>query len=180
MTPQDLASLLLFAAAVGFFALMIFLVRLLNRTRRVEFPFAAKSVFTDSERLFFHVLRTCAPPGTMLLAKVRLADFLDVRGAPSNEYLRHFGRISQKHTDFLLVDADRGGPMLAIELDDATHRTNARTRESDAFKQAAYAAAGVPLLRVPLARKYDAHGLRDVIHRAIEDERRRAEATRNN
>jgi len=163
--PPDRWPLLLVAVLL----LLVIAVWLLLRARRDQFPYELKPVLTDPERHFHTTLRQALPPGTLLLMKVRLADFLEIT-VRNDAYLRHFGRISQKHTDFLVVDAETLTPLLAIELDDSSHRHSLRTRESDTFKELAYQAAGLPLLRVPLARKYDRSRLREVIQQGLRSE----------
>jgi hypothetical protein len=163
MPPElDIINVL---AGVGLFFVLLFVAAwLLSRFRgRGEvYPFARIPVLTDAELNFHDTLRTCLPPGTVLLMKVRLADFLHVteRG---DDYLRHFGRISQKHADFLLVDSQTFLPLLVIELDDSTHRRNQRTMDSDELKNSIYSAAELSILRVPAARTYNAEELRRMV-----------------
>ncbi len=61
--------------------------------------------------------------------------------------------------DFVLCDPRTFAILLAIELDDRTHQTDPRRRERDVFVDGALAAAGVPLLRVPVQRSYDVRAL---------------------
>lgn len=164
--PESLPYGLLVGAVL--LLIVIAALILLPRPRpRVEFPFAAKVVLTDAELAFHGVLVQCLPADTVLLSKVRLADFLEVQAAPG-EHLRHFGRISQKHADFLLVDPATADPLLVIELDDSSHRRSQRTIESDEFKDHAYAAARVPILRIPAARSYNRSDLTARIEAALE------------
>ncbi len=134
--------------------------------RGERYPFDTKPVLTEAELAFHAVLADCVPDDLILLAKVRLADFLNVRKG-EQEFLRYFGKISQKHSDFLLIDAGSSEPVLAIELDDSTHRRLRRTIDSDQFKDAAYEAAGLPVLRVPAAKRYNAAELRGDVLAAL-------------
>ncbi|MCB2156668.1 DUF2726 domain-containing protein [bacterium] len=164
------SSLLILAAAAGLLFLLIVVVALavlLRPKPREEFPYVTQPVMTDAELAFHLALADCVPTDTILLSKVRLADFLEVKAQPG-EHLRYFGRISQKHADFLLIDAASSDPLLVIELDDASHRRSQRTIDSDAFKDKAYAAAGIPILRVPAARRYDRADLEEKIAEALE------------
>ena len=62
------------------------------------------------------------------------------------------------HVDFVLADVGTLEAVLVIELDDKSHSgTNARKR--DQFKDAALAAARVPILRVRAAEKYETREL---------------------
>lgn len=166
---ENLPNLVDTLAVVGMFFLALIIIAVLLaklRGERVVYPYARKAMLTPAEARFHAVLRHCLPRGTALFAKVRLADFLEVtlRG---DDFMKHFGRISQKHTDFLLVEEKTGEPLLAIELDDSTHRTSRRTQESDAFKDRAYEAAGLPICRVPLQQEYDSGELRNMLAAAL-------------
>jgi len=96
--------------------------------------------------------------------KVRLADIVGcVERSPSVATL---GRITQKHLDFVLIDASSSRIVAAIELDDASHGRPSVIRR-DTFVNELMAQAGVPLLRVPAAARYDIRGLQSQIHRLI-------------
>ncbi|MCX6615698.1 MAG: DUF2726 domain-containing protein, partial [Acidobacteria bacterium] len=56
--------------------------------------------------------------------KVRLADVFFVSRPDKNRAF--YNRIIQKHVDFLACDPRSMKPLLAIELDDATHRHSDR------------------------------------------------------
>lgn len=152
-------------------AVVVFLI-LTTRGRKPKFPFETKPVLTEAELAFHRALAECVPPDTILLSKVRLADFLQVT-TRGDEFMRYFGKISQKHSDFLLVDAATSEPVLSIELDDSSHRRSKRTAESDEFKNRVYEAAGLAILRVPARRTYDKRDLRGEIVAALENESQR-------
>lgn len=168
-TAIDLSPIISAFAWVGVFILLLAIVAWVLSTFRGKgeiFPYATQPMLTPTEALFLQALRPAVPPTLWLLSKVRLADFLRVtiRG---DQYLSHFGRISQKHADFLLVDPASGAPVLVIELDDSTHRHNARTMASDDFKDRAFEAANLPVLRIPTARSYDSREIAQSIERSI-------------
>jgi len=71
----------------------------------------------------------------------------------SNENMRFFNRISQRHVDFLLCEASNMRPVLVIELDDVSHNRSAR-KEKDMFLDEALQAAGLPILRITARRQY--------------------------
>lgn len=177
MTPVLIAANDPFAALLPLGFLLIFgvivvavvvivLVTLLGRGRAPAYPFVRQPVMTEAEIHFFRHIVPCIPQGTYLLSKVRLADFLQVT-VRGNDYMRYFSRIGQKHADFLLIDARTCAPLLVVELDDSSHRRNARTMESDHFKDNAFAAAGLPILRVKTARQYDMATLRQQMRASI-------------
>ena len=151
---------------VGMGLLLLAAMVLGSVLQKPKYPFRPRAVLTESELRLYQVLNRCMPPGTLLLAKVRLADFMEVtlRG---KHYMRHFGRISQKHSDFLVIDEKTSRPLLSIELDDDSHRYSRRTRESDAFKNQAFAAARLPILRLPVKKGYAAGWLKDRVEEKI-------------
>ena len=115
----------------------------------------AAGLLTPAERHFFYSLERRLPPGYRLSFKVRLADVVTVRCARGGrQFWRAFGPIAQKHLDFVVCDADFC-PVLAVELDDASHGRADRARR-DRFVDRAMASAGVPLVRVRAARAYPA------------------------
>ena len=114
----------------------------------------AAGLLTPAERHFYYSLERRLPPGYRLSFKVRLADVVTVRCARGRQFWRAFGPIAQKHVDFVVCDADFC-PVLAVELDDASHGRADRARR-DRFVDRAMASAGVPLVRVRAARAYPA------------------------
>lgn len=107
-------------------------------------------------------------PPLRVLAKVNLWDVLLFRkGAWSDGWKNKVDRF-RGHLDFLLVTAAELRPALAIELDDASHRSGGgeKAADRDAVKDAVLAAAGLPLLRVPAKQSYR---VEDVRRRIIEE-----------
>lgn len=113
---------------------------------------ARGEVLTAAEREFFAVLRPITAGKHGLLAKVRVGDILTVPGQGSAQTSAR-NRLNQKHADFVLCDANTTRPLLIIELDDKSHDTPSR-KERDDFLDAAYKAAGLPILHVRAARTY--------------------------
>jgi hypothetical protein len=79
--------------------------------------------------------------------------------------------IARQHLDFVLCDRETTDVLLAIELDDRSHRKLARKRR-DRFLTGALNAAGIPLLRVRAAARYDSRELAAMIDEAIFKRRR--------
>ena len=75
------------------------------------------------------------------------------RGLNRSRWQSAFNGISAKHFDFLLCDPAGCAPKLAVELDDKSHEKAGR-RKRDRLVEAACASAGLPLLRVKVARTY--------------------------
>lgn len=85
--------------------------------------------------------------------KVRLADIFKVKYR-NKYYKKNFTRIMAKHTDFLIVEPDTAKPILAIELDDASH-DKAASVKNDTFKNILYGSSYIKLIRIKVATTYD-------------------------
>ena len=116
-------------------------------------PARRARLLTPTEERFFKVLRLALPPGTHLLAKVRLRDLFDFNER-SKEGWRLHSRCAQKHADFVIVSERDHLPLVVIELDDWTHG-RARSQKSDGVKDGMWAHAGLPLLRVGVSPSYN-------------------------
>ena len=126
----------------------------LEARRRQPLPFRrVDSLLTPAERQFAEVLREAAGGRHLILAKVRLADLVRIE-ARGTAWWQAWGRVSNKHVDFLLADPGTWAPRAVIELDDASHRRPDRRRR-DALVMQICQAAGLPLLRVPVRRQWE-------------------------
>ncbi len=102
--------------------------------------------FSQAERLFFVALSdaTRGAPVTVL-SKVKLNDIMETTG----EHKRaNNNRIDRMHVDFLLLSQPDFQPILGIELDGSSHQSE-RQQTRDGKKDAAFKAAGLPLVRLP-------------------------------
>ena len=125
-------------------------VRNTGRAGQRETYRRAESLLTPGEKEFYVVLREAVGPQAVIQCKVRLADVLL---APNNDRTA-FRRVSQKHVDFLLCQRLTLRPLLAIELDDASHGRRDR-QDRDRFVDAACEGANLPILHVPMQSRYD-------------------------
>ena len=115
---------------------------------------------TPAEAAFFAVLRDVAGGRWLIMSKVRLADLVD---PPSGrEWQAAWNKISRKHVDFVLCDPDTVRPLVVLELDDRSHRRPDRI-ERDAFVDRVFADATLPILHIPVRRRYDPATLREMI-----------------
>lgn len=111
---------------------------------------------SPAEANLLRVLRDAAGDWALICPKVRLADLVY---APHQEERRAaFNRVSRKHLDFVLCDAQTLRPSLAIELDDRSHERPDR-RERDVFIDQVLDGVGLPLLRLPVQRSYDTRAI---------------------
>jgi hypothetical protein len=104
------------------------------------------SVLTKPEQRLYHALLLAVEGDYRILPKVRLWDFIWLENDPPDRK-QHLGRLSCRHVDFLLCEATKLEPLLAIELDDSSHQ-KPEAKEADRYKDELFAAAGLPCLRI--------------------------------
>lgn len=122
-----------------------------------ELPYRVRDDFlSPAEFAFFTALVTAIGDRCVICPKVRLGDVLFCSGRTN--FWRHTNRVNQKHVDFLICGQRDGKPLFAVELDDRSH-LGAIAKERDAFKDAAFNASGLPLVRVRNQRTWDATSL---------------------
>jgi hypothetical protein len=97
-----------------------------------------------------------------VLAKVRLADIFSVGRRGRKHNWRDFSRISQKHVDFLLVDAVSLEPVMGVELDDSSHLSS-KGRKRDRFVNSVFKDAGLPLHHIRASGRYDPQIIRQML-----------------
>lgn len=117
------------------------------RPRRIYFR--RPRLLSAAELQFFHTLAAVVGDDFWVLAKVRVADLIDVRGLHGREWWAAFSGVSQKHVDFLLASRKHLEVLLAIELDDRSHLIGARQKRDD-LVNAVFFQAGIPLIRFSL------------------------------
>ncbi|MDO8987670.1 MAG: DUF2726 domain-containing protein [Coriobacteriia bacterium] len=115
-------------------------------------PYRKRDDFlSPAELSFYRALSAAVGTQAHICPKVNLADIFFVVKPNENQGAR--GRISQKHVDFLICDAQSMKPLAGIELDDSSH-SRADRQERDALVDGVFATAGLPLVRVPTAASY--------------------------
>ena len=165
VAPMSLDQILGAVVAIVILAVLIALARKVFGAEAALPYFSRQWLLTKGESVFYQTLRQATPDHLIICMKVRMGDVVNCSG---QAWKAGFGaRISQKHLDFVLVDAQTTAIAMAIELDDRSHRRADRI-ERDEFVDRVFAAAGVPLLRVPAAAKYDVK-LRQEIASRVED-----------
>lgn len=122
-----------------------------------------KYLLTKAENNFYQSLKIALKDDSLYICpKIRVADVLSV-GKTDNRQ-SYFNKIKAKHIDFLICKDDRFfNPVLALELDDASH--NAKNRvDRDVFMDKAFASAKLPLLRVSASVSYQPNYLKKEIN----------------
>jgi len=110
-------------------------------------------LLTDGEHAFLPALEQAIGNQYRIAMKVRLGDLVSVHAEGSSFYAA-FNKINRKHVDFVLCTPYPVKPVLAIELDDASHdRPDRQAR--DGFVDACLDNAGLPIHHVPCQQAYD-------------------------
>jgi very-short-patch-repair endonuclease len=110
-----------------------------------------KYLLSRAEKSLYGILRRIVGR-KVVFAKVRLADLIEA-DKRHRLWQANFRRVCSKHIDFVICDAALC-PILAVELDDSSHRLperQARDRDVDRILEI----ASLPLLRVPVRQNYD-------------------------
>lgn len=113
-----------------------------------KLPYQLKpSVMTNHEKIMFNLLTEyCRANKLVLLSKVRIADFIDpIYKSYTKEFYQWFNKINCKHIDFLVCEPNTLRPLIAIELDDYTHKFNNR-KERDIFIDNVYSSVNLPIV----------------------------------
>ena len=148
--------------AVGIGAVMT--VVALLALRDGPLPYERRGMLLSPPEInFLRTLQTAVREDWIVFSMVRLSDVLQVRPRTRKQQIWH-SRIQSKHIDFVLCDQETLEVKLAIELDDPSQRRPERAKR-DRFVNTALAAAGLPLLKVPVVEKYESA----VIRKDIED-----------
>ena len=150
-----MSNLIIVALLVIIVAIALTLFKKKAEKGPVGFPYQSKDVLcSPAERSFIGALDKIVGENYRIFAKVRLADIVDVKSGPSASVRQSaFNRISSKHVDFIVCNANDLSIMGAIELDDKSHRGKGR-QERDQFLDKTLEAAGVPLLRIKAQSAY--------------------------
>lgn len=126
-----------------------------------ELPYRIRDDFlSPAERSFFGVLVLTVGQRAIVCPKVRLGDIFYTPGRQQN--WKHNNRVNQKHVDFLICTCDTIRPLVGIELDDRSHQREDR-HERDQFKDAAFEAAGLPLVRFQTKRSYNQQEILNIL-----------------
>ena len=94
----------------------------------IDLPYEPRTpLFTPAERSFLGVLDQAVGEKYRIFGKVRVADVIKpLKGLPRPRYKSAFNRISSKHFDFVLCDADTLKVLFAVELNDKSHKRKKR------------------------------------------------------
>ena len=128
-------------------------------------PYRLRDDFlSPAEISFYHVLKNVVGEQGVICPKVRLADLFFVSN-PNKNY-SYFNKIVSKHIDFVLCEPKTMRPLMAFELNDASHDQSNR-KKRDNFVKHVFQDAHVPLLFLRAKRTYNTQELAAVVNRIL-------------
>lgn len=111
-------------------------------------PYSKKYLLTKNEWFFYKVLKQIANElGYTVLAKVRVADLVEVTARDYAMKGFYLNKVVSKHIDFVLAKPENLQVVLLIELDDNSH-DNSTKKERDEFIDKLYKQTGYKFIRV--------------------------------
>lgn len=128
-------------------------------------PFRLREHFLSAaEHRLYLVLREATQGWAQIYPKVGLGSLFYAACGGYSQYLADTHRINYNHVDFLLCRPDSLRPALGIMLDAQRERSAGR-RQADGFVAAVFAAAGLPLIHIPVQHAYNAQELAEQLSR---------------
>lgn len=118
--------------------------------------------FARSEAAFLATLEQTLPAGYRVFPNVRLNDLFLITTKDAKQKQGAYARLRDKHVDFLVVALPEHRPVVAIELDGASH-DNDKQQYRDAVKDVAFRSAGLPLVRIKSEVQHSPDSLRAVL-----------------
>jgi hypothetical protein len=125
-------------------------------------PYRLRDDFlSPSEASFYRVLKQAVADQFLVFPKIGLQELFFVSGQEGNRTYRN--KIDRKHVDFVLCDPATLKPVVAVELDDASHKRADRI-ERDRFVDKVFATANLPLVRIPAQATYSTKQLSESLN----------------
>jgi hypothetical protein len=149
------------AAAIGLGSAVLILIiawGVRRLTEPVVYIEAVDSLLTPAEQKFYKALDRGIDGRFAILAKVRVADILNLTSDSGRTRHRIFMSIAYKHIDFVLAEQEDLHPVAAIELDDSSHQRTDRQKR-DELLDTLFKRAEFPLIRFPTAAAYDSNAI---------------------
>lgn len=134
---------------------------------------------TDTEKSFYRVLRQCVGDKAVICPKVGLKDMFFISKGVGKDYMKYFGKIAQKHVDFLLCAPDTMKPICGIELDDISH-TNKKSYDRDLFVEKVYEDANFELIRISSKSGYTLSEIETALTGVFDKSKKILEVQNNN
>jgi Protein of unknown function (DUF2726) len=124
-------------------------------------------LLTPTELDFFHALKLAVSKNETIFAKVRQADVLETNYQKSHPaFWSKFNKISQRHFDFVLCDAQTSKPLCVIEINDKSHRRGDRIRRDQEVREA-LKHTSIQLIEIPASSSYNPDEVRKLIYERV-------------
>jgi hypothetical protein len=118
-----------------------------NKVADEVFPYAMRDDFlSPSELSFYKIIRLVMPNEFVIFTKVSLKDIFFVTEKVRSKQSTYMNKISKKHVDFLVCNAETMKPVCGIELDDTSHERQDRVIR-DKFVNQVFENAQLPLIK---------------------------------
>ncbi len=140
-------------------------VKLIGRVKKKDdLPYRLRGqLLSAPETALYRALQEMVEERYVICPKVALNDvFMIVR---PNENVHYFNKIFRKHVDFLLCEPDGMKPAFGVEIVKPVARNE--TRSADQFLEDVFLGAGLPLVHVPSAMRYDVRDLINLFQIAV-------------
>jgi len=127
-----------------------------------DLPYESQeTLLSDGENRFYQYgLKPALGKKYAIKTKVRLTDVLKV---PDHLWRTEIGhKVQARHVDFVLVKKRTSKIIAVVELDDKSHN-QPEQKKRDRYLDDALYSAGIPILRIPIYRRYDPEKLRKLI-----------------
>jgi hypothetical protein len=125
-----------------------------QKSAEIKYPYLIRDDFLSPAELnFYRVLKSTVSDWALIFTKVNLGDLFYAKSNDYGEHRIYTNKIDRKHVDFILCDLITVRPILGIELDDKSHQRQDR-QERDEFVENVFAAAKLPLARIPVKHSY--------------------------
>lgn len=113
----------------------------------INTPYKKKYLLTKNEWFFYKNLKPLSEKYNLhIIAKIRLADLVEVDYNKTKEFNKYFAKIKSKHIDFALTKPDNLEVKYLIELDDNSHNKQDR-KNRDEFLNKICNETGYKLIR---------------------------------
>ncbi|OUR82695.1 hypothetical protein A9Q75_05240 [Colwellia psychrerythraea] len=120
-------------------------------------------LFTPAERSFLGALHLACDDKKVVFGKVRIADILKpIKGLNRSQWQIAFNKISSKHFDFVICNAEDLSIISVIELDDSSHNKKSSIKR-DELVELACKNASLKLHRFKASATYNVNEIRDTI-----------------
>jgi hypothetical protein len=134
-------------------------------TEPATFPYQRKESFlTPAQVAYFKVLRVIFADKYLIFARVSVLDLCDVQGRPQNQ--EAVDKLDGRQVDFVLCHPRTYKPMVAIELETASHYPADRGIH-DAFLDEVFRAIGMKLVRQRFRHSYSVAEVTQTVEAAL-------------